>query len=266
LAAFLQGSATVKVVLQQCCSSDWSGRVKGLASLADVVADGRRRADVVAATEAIGKAVSERLEDRNHRVRGVVIPPTTDSACHHHRRARCAACALLLGEGGCVLILCTCSGSSGRLEGFVHLTRSEVSLVECVPRTLPAQTRVSNRTWCAGTLPALSRNLPYLLCGLPWILQPPASSVLEIRTFRPRRAVRVRVSAAHALRWCKPRWRWRPPLPAPTPFSSTACLKRCSRGWCPTLLPATLSTLPRPRKSRRHSPPPTTSTTLSCGV
>jgi hypothetical protein len=49
--------------------------VKGLTALAEAVSDARRRSDVVSNTDNIAKAVNERLDDRNHRVRAVFMTP-----------------------------------------------------------------------------------------------------------------------------------------------------------------------------------------------
>ncbi len=64
-----QESNTVRAMLQQCTSSDWSGRVKGLSALGEAVLETKRRSEVVSTTELIGTTLTERLQDRNYRVR-----------------------------------------------------------------------------------------------------------------------------------------------------------------------------------------------------
>ncbi len=76
--------------------------MKGLTALAEAILDSKRRSDVVSCADAIGKSITERLEDRNHRVRCRLCQ------CVRHRVHSCVHLTYYLFNSpfACPLLVC----------------------------------------------------------------------------------------------------------------------------------------------------------------
>lgn len=135
LVLVVQDDRSVRVMLLQCSSSDWSGRVKGLAAIADAITDGRRRADVVGAADALGRAIMERVDDRNHRVRLTQRRVTSRVwACATHAPfagTRCTAVA----HGGSVRL----SLRRRRRSCVLQVVQAALEAIAAIVRTYPIQ-------------------------------------------------------------------------------------------------------------------------------